>query len=165
MGHDWTVNYLQIDEYIQEALDAIEYCNGPATSEWGSKRAEAGHPASFNLEYIGIGNEDHITPAFEERYRMITDAVHAKYPDIKIIGTSGPLDSGEDFDAGWQIARTSNTDIVDEHFYKGEEWFRNNLNRYDKYDRKGPKVYLGEYASWGSKLSNALAEAAFMTTS
>ncbi len=153
----------EMDKYIQDILDLIEYCNGPATSEWGSKRAEAGHPASFNLEYIGIGNEDHITPAFEERYRMITDAVHAKYPDIKIIGTSGPLDSGEDFDAGWQIARTSNTDIVDEHFYKGEEWFRNNLNRYDKYDRKGPKVYLGEYASWGSKLSNALAEAAFMT--
>ena len=152
----------EMERYIRDILDLIEYCNGPASSEWGAKRAEAGHPEPFGLEYIGIGNEDHITPEFEERYRMIIEAVKDKYPDIKIIGTSGPLDSGPDFNDGWHIARTSETDIVDEHYYKDEEWFRKNLDRYERYDRKGPKVYLGEYASRGSKLRNALAEAAYM---
>ncbi len=154
----------EMERYIRDILDLIEYCNGPASSEWGAKRAEAGHPEPFGLEYIGIGNEDHITPEFEERYRMIIEAVKDKYPDIKIIGTSGPLDSGPDFNDGWHIARTSETDIVDEHYYKDEEWFRKNLDRYERYDRKGPKVYLGEYASRGSKLRNALAEAAYMTS-
>lgn len=154
----------EMERYIRDILDLIEYCNGPASSEWGAKRAEAGHPEPFCLEYIGIGNEDHITPEFEERYRMIIEAVKDKYPEIKIIGTSGPLDSGPDFNDGWHIARTSKTDIVDEHYYKDEEWFRKNLDRYERYDRKGPKAYLGEYASRGSKLRNALAEAAYMTS-
>lgn len=149
--------------YIQDVLDLIEYCNGPATSTWGKKRADAGHPAPFCLEYIGIGNEDKITPDFELRFRMITDAIKLQYPDIKIIGTSGPFSDGKDFDSGWQVAREQNVAAVDEHYYKGADWFLNNLHRYDDYPRTGPKVYLGEYASWGSSLFNALAEAAYMT--
>lgn len=150
-------------QYIQDVLDLIEYCNGSETTEWGRKRAEAGHPAPFNLEYIGIGNEDHITPAFEERYAMIVKAIHAKYPKIKIVGTAGPAPKGEDFDKGWEASRREKLDVVDEHYYCQPSFFLTNFSRYDKYDRRGPKVYLGEYASWGSKLYNALAEAAYMT--
>ncbi len=149
--------------YIQDIMDLIEYCNGAATSEWGKKRAEAGHPAPFNLEYIGIGNEDKITPAFQERFKMICDALQAKYPKIKIIGTSGPFPDGEDFDLGWKAAREADVAVVDEHYYRSPEWFLENLKRYDSYPRTGPKVYLGEYASRGNTFFNALAEAAFMT--
>lgn len=149
--------------YIQDVLDLIEYCNGPATSIWGKKRADAGHPEPFHLEYIGVGNEDKITPDFELRFKMIVDAIKAKYPEIKIIGTSGPFSDGKDFDLGWQAARAQDIAAVDEHYYKGADWFLNNLHRYDSYPRTGPKVYLGEYASWGNHWHNALAEAAYMT--
>lgn len=150
--------------YIQDVLDLIEYCNGPATSEWGSKRAEAGHPEPFCLEYIGIGNEDNITPEFEERFKMIVDAVKAKHPEISIIGTSGPFANGFDFDKGWASARENEVGLVDEHYYCNPDWFLQNLQRYDSYSRKGPKVYLGEYASWGNTLFNAISEAAYMTS-
>lgn len=153
----------QMQGYIQDILDLIEYANGPATSTWGKKRAEAGHPEPFKLEYIGIGNEDKITPGFQERFKMICDAVQAKYPEIKLIGTSGPFDAGEDFELGWKAAREQNVALVDEHYYKGAGWFLSNLHRYDNYPRTGPKVYLGEYASWGNHWHNALAEAAYMT--
>lgn len=149
--------------YIQDVLDLIEYCNGPATSIWGKKRAEAGHPTPFNLEYLGVGNEDKITKDFEVRFKMIVDAVRKKYPKIKIIGTSGPASDGEDFEKGWKAAISEKVSTVDEHYYKSPDWFLKNLNRYDKYSRTAPKVYLGEYASWGNKLFNALAEAAYMT--
>ena len=149
--------------YIQDILDLIEYANGPATSTWGKKRAEAGHPEPFKLEYIGIGNEDKITPGFQERFKMICKAVQAKYPEIKLIGTSGPFDAGEDFELGWKAAREQNVALVDEHYYKDAGWFFSNLKRYDSYPRTGPKVYLGEYASWGNHWHNALAEAAYMT--
>ena len=153
----------EMDEYIQEVLDLIEWANGPATSTWGAKRAAAGHPDSFYLEYIGVGNEDKITPEFEERFREIYEAVKAKHPEITVIGTVGPFHSGEDFEKGWKIAEELKLQMVDEHYYVGPEWFMANLNRYDNYPRSSQKVYLGEYASWGNKLKNAIAEAAYLT--
>ncbi len=152
----------EMREYIQEVLDLIEWANGPVTSTWGAKRAAAGHPAPFNLEYVGIGNEDKITPEFEERFSMIYKAVKAKYPSIIVVGTSGPFHSGEDFDKGWAVANALNVPVIDEHYYTNPEWFISNHYRYDKYDRKKSQVYLGEYASWGNKLRNAVAEAAYM---
>lgn len=154
----------QMQDYIQEVLDLIEWANGPATSIWGAKRAAAGHPKPFNLQYIGIGNEDKMTPEFEERFKIIVNAVKNKHPEIEIIGTSGPFSDGEDFEKGWDIANMTNVSMVDEHYYKQPEWFLSNLNRYDSYDRKKPSIYLGEYASWGNKMKNAIAEAAYMTT-
>lgn len=153
----------EMQEYIQEVLDLIEWANGPVTSTWGGKRAAAGHPAPFNLEYVGIGNEDKITPEFEQRFKMIHDAVEAKYPNIILVGTSGPFHSGEDFDKGWAVANQLKVDVIDEHYYVQPEWLISNQYRYDAYDRKASKVYLGEYASWGNKLYNAIAEALYMT--
>lgn len=153
----------EMQEYIQEVLDLIEWANGPATSTWGAKRAAAGHPAPFNLEYVGVGNEDKITPEFEQRFKMIHDAVKAKYPNIILVGTSGPFHSGEDFDKGWAVANQLKVDVIDEHYYVQPEWLISNQYRYDTYNRKASKVYLGEYASWGNKLSNAIAEALYMT--
>ena len=150
-------------EYIQEVLDLIEWANGSASSTWGAKRAAAGHPEPFNLEYVGIGNEDKITPEFNERFTLISNAVKEKYPEIKVIGTSGPFSDGEDFEKGWELSNKLELSIVDEHYYKGPEWFLTNHYRYDQYDRTKPKVYLGEYASWGNKLYNAIAEAAYIT--
>jgi alpha-N-arabinofuranosidase len=150
--------------YTQDVLDLIEYANGPATSTWGAKRAAAGHPAPFNLEYIGIGNEDKITANFEERFKMIYAAVHAKYPKMQVIGTVGPSPKGEDYDKGWALASQLNVPLVDEHYYEKPKWFLTNNRRYDTYDRARPKVYLGEYASWGNTLFNAVAEAAYMTS-
>lgn len=152
-----------MDEYIQEVLDLVEWANGPVTSTWGAKRAAAGHPAPFNLEFVGIGNEDKMTPEYEKRFRMIVKAVKEKHPEITIIGNSGPFHSGADFDKGWQISNEMQVPIVDEHYYVQPEWFLANQHRYDKYDRKKGKVYLGEYASWGNKLKNAIAEAAYIT--
>ncbi len=152
----------EMQEYIQEVLDLVEWANGPATSVWGAKRAQAGHPKPFNLTYIGIGNEDKITPEFEQRFKMIHDAVKAKYPEIILIGTSGPFHSGEDFDKGWKIANDLKVAVVDEHYYVQPDWLISNQYRYDSYNRNNGKVYLGEYASWGNKLYNAITEALFM---
>jgi alpha-L-arabinofuranosidase len=153
----------EMQEYIQEVLDLIEWANAPATTVWGSKRAAAGHPAPFNLQYIGIGNEDKITPEFEQRFTMIFKAVKEKHPEITVIGTSGPFHSGDDFDKGWKFANNLNVPVIDEHYYTNPEWFISNQYRYDKYNRNDGQVYLGEYASWGNKLRNAIAEAAYMT--
>ncbi|HEY3402609.1 MAG TPA: alpha-L-arabinofuranosidase C-terminal domain-containing protein, partial [Ohtaekwangia sp.] len=156
---------LSLDEmsaYIQEVLDLIEWANGPSTSKWGSKRAEAGHQAPFNLQYVGIGNEDKITPEFEARFKLIYEAVKTRHPEITVIGTSGPFPDGEDFSRGWEYATTLNVPMLDEHYYKEPSWMMSNLARYDSYDRSKSKVYLGEYASWGNKLQNAIAEAAYM---
>ena len=154
----------EIQEYIQEILDLIEYANGPITSTWGAKRAAAGHPKPFNLEYLGVGNEDKITPVFMERFKMIYDAVRVKHPEITLVGTVGPAPQGEDFEQGWKFANHLAVPVVDEHYYEKPEWFLDNLKRYDTYDRKASQVYLGEYASRGNKLFNALAEAAYMTS-
>jgi alpha-L-arabinofuranosidase len=153
----------EMQEYIQEVLDLIEWANGPVASTWGAKRAEAGHPASFNLQYVGIGNEDKITPEFEQRFKMIYDAVKAKHPEITVIGTSGPFHSGEDYEKGWKLANQTNVPVVDEHYYSQPEWFISNQYRYDAYKRDASKVYVGEYASWGNKMKNAISEAAYMT--
>jgi alpha-L-arabinofuranosidase len=154
--------------YTQDVLDLIEYANGPATSAWGAKRAEAGHPEPFHLQYIGIGNEDAQTPEFRERFKMIYDAVRAKYPEITIIGTVGPAPAGGDFTAGWAFAKELHIPIVDEHYYEGPGWFWDNLSRYDSYDPAASQVYVGEYASHGNKGAStfeaALAEAAHMTS-
>jgi alpha-L-arabinofuranosidase len=153
----------EMPQYIQDVLDLIEWANGPATSRWGAKRAAAGHPLPFNLEYIGIGNEDKMTPEFEERFRMIYAALKEKHPEITVIGTVGPFPDGEDFNEGWKLAKELKVPVVDEHYYCSPEWFIGHQKRYDSYTRNSTRVYLGEYASWGNKLRNAIAEATYMT--
>ncbi len=154
--------------YIQEVLDLIEWANGPVTSRWGAVRATAGHPAPFNLQFVGVGNEDHITPIFRERFKLIFDAVKARHPEITLIGTVGPAPDGRDFEAGWKIADELGIPIVDEHYYKPPQWFWENLQRYDSYDRARSKVYVGEYAAHDDRrrttLRSALAEAAYLTS-
>jgi len=153
----------EMKDYIQEVLDLIEWANGPVTSTWGAKRAAAGHPAPFGLQYVGIGNEDKITPEFEERFKMIFNAVKAEYPEITVVGTVGPSPDGEDFSKGWDIANEVKVPVIDEHYYTSPEWFISNQSRYDTYNRNAAQVYLGEYASWGNKLRNAIAEGVYMT--
>ncbi|NQV01335.1 MAG: alpha-N-arabinofuranosidase, partial [Bacteroidia bacterium] len=153
----------EMQDYIQEVLDLIEWANGPATSTWGAKRAAAGHPEPFNLEYVGIGNEDKMTPEFQEHFKIIFEAVKAKHPEITVIGTVGPGQEGDDFIKGWKLANELEIPIIDEHYYTNPEWFISNQYRYDSYNRNASEVYLGEYASWGNKLRNAIAEAAYMT--
>ncbi|WPU99862.1 alpha-L-arabinofuranosidase C-terminal domain-containing protein [Mucilaginibacter sp. cycad4] len=153
----------EMKSYIRDILDLIEYANGPVTSKWGAKRAAAGHPKPFNLQYIGIGNEDKQTDDFRDRFKMISNEVRVKHPEITIVGTVGPFPSGEDFDLGWAFADKLSVPVVDEHFYQKPGWFLDNNTRYDSYRRTKSKVYIGEYASWGNSLLNALSEAAFMT--
>ncbi len=157
----------EMPDYVQEVLDLIEWANGPATSRWGAVRAAAGHPAPFGLEYLGVGNEDQITPVFRERFKLIHDAVRAKNPEIKVVGTAGPRPDGRDFEAGWALGRELGVSLLDEHYYQAPAWFWENLGRYDRYDRAGPHVYVGEYAAHdvGRKntLRAALAEAAHLT--
>jgi alpha-L-arabinofuranosidase len=162
-GQQFGIPMHHMDEYVQDVLDLIEYANGSVTTTWGKKRADAGHPKPFNLKYIGIGNEDLITDVFEERYTMIVKAVREKYPNITIIGTVGPFFEGADYREGWAIADKLNIPMVDEHYYEQPGWFIHNQNFYDSYDRSKSKVYLGEYASWGSTMYNALAEALYLT--
>lgn len=154
----------EMGAYTQDMLDLIEYANGPANSTWGAKRAAAGHPEPFHLQYIGIGNEDKITPEFEDRFKMIYTAIREKHPEITIIGTVGPAPSGQDYDLGWDFAKQLKVAVVDEHYYEKPEWFLKNGGRYDNYNRLNSSVYVGEYASWGNTLFNALAEAFYMTS-
>jgi alpha-L-arabinofuranosidase len=162
-GQQGGVPLCDMDNYVQDILDLIEYCNGDVKTVWGKKRAEAGHPKPFNLKYIGIGNEDLINAIFEERFTIIYNAVKAKHPEITIIGTVGPFNEGTDYVEGWDIATKLGVPMVDEHYYQTPGWFINNQGFYDRYDRKKPKVYLGEYASWGNALYNALSEAIYLT--
>lgn len=149
--------------YCQEILDLIEWANGdPATSKWAKMRADAGHPEPFNLKYIGIGNEDIISTTFEERYEMICKAIKQKYPNIIVCGTVGPFhDPSADYVEGWKFAKAHHDiiDMVDEHYYESPGWFMHHQNYYDDYDRMGPKVYLGEYASRTRTVESALVEA------
>jgi alpha-L-arabinofuranosidase len=162
-GQQFGIPMQEMDEYVQDVLDLIEYANGSTASVWGKKRAEAGHPKPFNLKYIGIGNEDLISDVFEERYRMIVKAVQQKYPEIIVIGTVGPFNEGTDYNEGWAIADDLKLPIVDEHYYQSPGWFINNQDFYDSYDRTKSKVYLGEYASRANKFYNALSEAIYLT--
>ena len=155
-----------LQPYVDDALDLIEFCNGDVNTKWGKIRAELGHPKPFNLKQIGIGNEQW-GPLYSERLEVFVKQIRAKYPNIKICGTSGPSADGKDFDYGWQQMRKLNVDLVDEHYYKSPQWFLDNAGRYDKYDRRGPKVFAGEYAAHGKGEHNnweaALSEACFMT--
>lgn len=157
----------EMPAYIQDVLDLIEYANGPADSKWGSVRAKAGHPESFNLKFIGIGNEDLISEEFEKRFEMIYDAVTKTYPDIKVVGTVGPFYEGSDYDEGWRFARSLNVPLVDEHYYVTPGWLINNRGYYDSYPRGGTDVYLGEYASHipgrKSNIETALSVALYLT--
>lgn len=155
---------LTMEQYLQELLDLIEWANGDAkTSEWARKRAEAGHPKPFNLKYLGIGNEDLISDVFLDRYNFLVNGVKAVHPEITVVGTVGPFYEGSDYEFGWKDARETGKDIVDEHYYNPVGWYLNNQDFYDKYDRNGTKVYLGEWASKGNRLENALAEALHIT--
>jgi alpha-N-arabinofuranosidase len=160
-----------LDPYIQDALDLIEFANGPATSTWGKLREELGHPGPFDLKFIGVGNEQW-GPEYISRYKLFEKAIKEKYPDIVIISSVGPFPDGELFDYAAKELKELNAEIVDEHYYKNPDWFFQNSNRYDNYDRTGPKIFAGEYAAQSVATVSpdnknnwrcALSEAAFMT--
>jgi len=160
-----------LNPFIQDALDLVEFANGPVTTEWGAKRAALGHPEPFNLKMLGVGNEQW-GPQYIERYEKFSQALKQKYPEIKLIGAAGP-DPGDDrFKFLWSKLRALNADIVDEHCYSQPAWFLANTHRYDTYDRNGPKVFMGEYAAQSvatlstknrNNLETAIAEAAYLT--
>ncbi|MEV4352324.1 alpha-L-arabinofuranosidase C-terminal domain-containing protein [Actinoplanes sp. NPDC049596] len=152
-----------LQRHIQDTLDLIEFANGPVTSTWGKLRARMGHPKPFGLSMIAVGNEENLPDAYFANYLKFRDAIKAKYPRITVIGNSGPDDQGATFDRLWQLNRDTRSDMVDEHYYNSPSWFLQNNARYDAYDRSGPKVFLGEYASQDAKFANSLAEAAYMT--
>ncbi|MGW6009645.1 alpha-L-arabinofuranosidase C-terminal domain-containing protein [Streptomyces sp. NPDC055210] len=152
-----------LERHIQDTLDLIEFANGPVTGEWGGKRAAMGHPKPFHLTHLAVGNEENLPNEYFERFKQFRAAVEAKYPDVTVVSNSGPDDSGSTFDTAWKLNREANVDLVDEHYYNSPQWFLQNNDRYDSYDRSGPKVFLGEYASQGNTFKNALSEAAFMT--
>jgi alpha-L-arabinofuranosidase len=152
-----------LQRHIQDTLDLIEFANGPATSTWGRLRADMGHPAPFGLTHIGVGNEENLPDEFFVRFERFRAAIKARYPDVVVISNSGPDDQGGTFDRLWTLNRAANVEMVDEHYYNSPTWFLQNNRRYDAYDRAGPKVFLGEYASQDNKLFNSLAEAAYMT--
>ncbi|MET7734253.1 alpha-L-arabinofuranosidase C-terminal domain-containing protein [Streptomyces sp. NPDC005402] len=152
-----------LKRHIQDTLDLIEFANGPASSTWGKVRARMGHPKPFHLTHIEVGNEENLPNEFFARFKEFRAAIEAKYPDIQVISNSGPDDSGTTFDTAWQLNKDAKVDMVDEHYYNSPQWFLQNNDRYDSYDRGGPKVFLGEYASQGNTFKNGLTEAAFMT--
>ena len=165
----------ELQPYIDDALDLIEFANGSTDTKWGKLRAEMGHPAPFNLKLIGVGNEQW-GELYPVRLEKFIKAIRAKYPEIKIVGSSGPSpddNDGKEFTYGWEQMRRLKADLVDEHYYRSPEWFMENVTRYDKYDRKGPKVFAGEYAchidanpaspTGKNVFEAALAEAAIMT--
>lgn len=159
-----------LDPYVQDALDLIEFANGDTSSKWGKVRTDMGHPEPFNLKFIGVGNEQW-GQEYIDRYKVFAKAIKEKYPDMIIVSGSGPSPDGEYFDYGWEELKKLDAELVDEHYYKSPQWFKENADRYDDYDRNGPKVFAGEYAAHpkaedGPKENNleaAVAEAAFMT--
>ncbi|MGA3287008.1 MAG: alpha-L-arabinofuranosidase C-terminal domain-containing protein [Bacteroidota bacterium] len=161
----------QLDPYVQDALDLIEFANGSVSSSWGKLRGDMGHPKPFNMKYIGIGNEQW-GHQYIERYKIFGKAIKEKYPDIIIVSAVGPFPDGELFDYAMNEMKKLNAEIVDEHYYKPPQWFRENVTRYDSYDRNGPKIFAGEYAAQSVAIASpdnknnwecALSEAAFMT--
>lgn len=160
----------ELDPYIQDALDLIEFANGDVTTKWGALRSKMGHPAPFHLKMMGVGNEQW-GPQYVERYTIFAKAIKDKYPDIKLVNSLGPSPDGDKFTFLNDTLRKLNADILDEHYYSAPEWFLSNAARYDSYDRKGPKIFAGEYAAHNKAVANggnkntwqcALAEAAFM---
>jgi len=161
----------QLDPYVQDALDLIEFANGSVGSKWGRLRSEMGHPEPFNMKYIGIGNEQW-GKEYIERFKIFQKTLKEKYPGIAIISAVGPYPDGELFDYACEKMKELDADIVDEHYYKPPEWFRHNVTRYDSYDRNFPKVFVGEYAAQSVAIASpdnknnwecALSEAAYMT--
>ncbi|UWZ86441.1 alpha-L-arabinofuranosidase C-terminal domain-containing protein [Occallatibacter riparius] len=166
-----TAKMSELDEYVQDALDLIDFANGPVTSPWGKLRAQMGHPESFHLEMLGVGNEQW-GGRYVDRYKVFAAALKAKHPEIKLVVAAGPSPAGDPFDEMWAHWRELHPDIVDEHYYMAPDWFLTNTTRYDKYDRNGPKVFAGEYAAQTASTTSsdnrnnwkgAIAEAAFMT--
>ena len=155
----------EMDEWVSEVLDLIEWANGdPATSKWAKMRADAGHPAPFGLKYIGIGNEERISPEFTERFRYIYNKVTKAHPEIVIVGTAGPGShpGNPDYENGWKLADELAIPILDEHYYEPNKYFLES-RQYDKYPRnRKTKVYLGEYAAKDKKLIDALAEGLYL---
>jgi alpha-N-arabinofuranosidase len=161
----------EIHKYVQDALDLIEFANGPVTSTWGKLRAQMGHPAPFHLSMIGVGNEQW-GPRYIDRYKIFAAALKAKHPDVQLVVSAGPFPAGEPFNTLWSNWRQMKADIVDEHYYMAPDWFLKNTARYDNYDRSGPKVFAGEYAAQTAGVARpdnrnnwktAISEAAFMT--
>jgi alpha-N-arabinofuranosidase len=161
----------EIDPYIQDALDLIEFANGAVTTKWGKVRAQMGHPAPFNMKMLGVGNEQW-GPQYIERYRIFSKAIKEKYPNIRLVNSVGPDPDGERFEFLNDTLRKMKADFLDEHYYRSPEWFTQNAKRYDNYDRKGPKIFAGEYAAQSVQTVSpdnknnwkcALSEAAFMT--
>jgi alpha-N-arabinofuranosidase len=160
-----------IDHYIQDAIDLIEFANAPVNTAWGRKRAQMGHPKPFNLKMIGVGNEQW-GPQYVERYAAFARVLKQKYPNIQLVTSAGPSPDGERFDFLWQKMRELKADLIDEHYYMAPQWFRENSGRYDNYPRTGPKVFAGEYAAQSVAIASpdnrnnwecALSEAAFIT--
>ena len=160
-----------LETFIQDALDLIEFANGPASSPWGAKRVAMGHAAPFNLKMIGIGNEQW-GPQYLERYEPFAKAVKAKYPNMQIVSSAGPAPSGELFDKATLKLRELKAEFIDEHYYAKPDWFRQHADRYDNYPRTGPKIFAGEYAAQSIAIGSpdnknnwdcAISEAAFMT--
>ena len=155
-----------LEPYIQDAVDLIEFANGNINTKWGKVRAEMGHPEPFNLKYLAVGNEQW-GEGYVERLVSFLEVLRKKHPEIKIIGTAGPFPDGEYFDYLWPKMKELKVDLVDEHYYRSPEWFLSNVKRYDSYDRNGPKVFAGEFASHHETRNNnfraAVSEAAFMT--
>jgi alpha-L-arabinofuranosidase len=160
-----------LGHFIQDTLDLIEFANGPVNSRWGRVRAQMGHPAPFRLKMIGIGNEQW-GPQYIERYKEFARVLKAKHPDIMLISSSGPFPDGPEFDYLWGQLRELRAEMVDEHYYRPPQWFRDNVRRYDDYPRTGPKVFAGEYAAQTVAIASpdnrnsweaAVSEAAFVT--
>ena len=156
-----------LEPYIQDAIDLIEFANGDTSTTWGKLRADMGHPEPFNLKFLGIGNEQW-GKEYPERLKPFVEALRKAHPEIKIVGSSGPNSEGDQFEYLWPEMKKLKVDLVDEHFYRPEAWFLNSGMRYDSYDRNGPKVFAGEYACHGrgkkwNHFNAALMEAAFMT--
>ena len=161
----------ELDPYIQDALDLIEFANGPADSTWGAKRAAMGHPEPFDMKMLGVGNEQW-GPQYIERLNLFTKVLKEKHPEIALVSAAGPSPDDERFQFLWPKLRELKADIVDEHCYAKPIWFLSNSDRFDHYDRHGPKVFFGEYAAQSvaivstknrNNLECALAEAAYMT--
>lgn len=161
----------KLDPYIQDALDLIEFANGPATSVWGAKRAAMGHPEPFGMKLLGVGNEQW-GPQYIERYVGFAKALKEKHPEIQLVSSAGPSPADDRYDFLWPKLVELKADIVDQHCYANPNWFFTSANRFDSYDRNGPKVFFGEYAAQSDKIVSvenknnwdcALAEAAFMT--
>lgn len=161
----------ELDPYVQDALDLIEFANGSTQTTWGKIREQMGHPGSFNLKMIGVGNEQW-GPQYIERYKIFAEAIRSKYPDIKLVSGTGPFPEGELFDYAAKELKTLKADLVDEHYYQKPEWFFKNAGRYDNYDRSSYKIFAGEFAAQSVATVSpenkntwlcALSEAAFMT--